>query len=74
MRPAVEHDPDGRSGTGGSGGEPRIVGQDGADADEDGVHASPQLVDQRPRLSEEIHWLSPDATAVLPSRVMAHLP
>ena len=71
---AVEHDPDGRSGTGRPGGELGVVGQDRADPDEDGVHPAPELVDQRAgTLREEIHWLSPDATAVLPSRVMAHL-
>ena len=45
---AVEHDPRGAPEAGGSGGEPRIVGQGRADPDEDRVHPAAELVHQHP--------------------------
>ena len=71
---AVEHDPDRTHAVarGFASREERIIGFNRADADQDGIHSPSQLMDGSRESSDEIQRLSPEAVAVLPSRVMAH--
>ena len=47
--PSIKHDPRRHARAGRAGGQQRVVGQGRADADDDGVHAPAQLVDESPR-------------------------
>ncbi len=55
------------------GGQQGIVGERRPAADDDGIHPRPQFMAAASASGEVIHFESPDAVAIRPSSVMAHL-